>query len=271
MPSAPLLRALLVALPLAFCCLAKEAAAEVQLASHRATYALSLDAASKGGRFTGVRGTMSMQLERTCEGWIVGQNMLMAVATAEGEEVKQGVRYTGWESSDGLRFRFVGRSQTDGKTTDSKGEAKVPAAKASGAAVFTHPESKTVNLPAGTLFPVAHTVWLIEQAAAGKRQAPATVFDGAGGEGPQNASAFIGNKVEPMQHGKVARGPLTDRQGWRMRLAFFPAESNTPAPEYEVDALQIDNGVVPRLVIHFPEFSVAMDLETIEPIAAPSC
>jgi hypothetical protein len=97
------------------------------------------------------------------------------------------------------------------------------------------------------------------------------VFDGAGGEGPQRASAFIGNRLEPMQHGKVARGPLTERQGWKMRLAFFPAESNAPAPEYEVDALQLDNGVVPRLVIHFQEFSVAMELETIEAIAAPAC
>jgi hypothetical protein len=148
-PIEPLFRVLLLALALAFGYLAGSVeAATIDLASHRATYTLSLDPASKSGRFTNVRGTMTMLLERTCEGWIVGQNMLMAVATSEGEEVKQGLRYTGWESSDGLRFRFVGRSQTNNQPQESKGEAK---------------------LPAGTLFPVAHTLWLIEQAMEGRR------------------------------------------------------------------------------------------------------
>jgi hypothetical protein len=248
-----------------------DAAAAVELAPHRATYRLSMGAGVAEGRFVGVDGLMTIALEKTCDGWLLNQSLAMRLAARDGAEIRQGLRFTGWEALDGTRYRFIARTQTNGRAVDSRGEARAGGAGRAGEAQFTSPDAKTVALPEDALFPVAHTAWLIEQALAGRRQAPRAVFDGTGGEGPQEASAFIGARLEPGQHKKGDRGPLTERPGWRMRIAYFQLEGRTQTPEYEVEVLQLDNGVAPWLVLDFRDFRVALDLDKIEVAPLPAC
>ena len=133
------------------------------------------------------------------------------------------------------------------------------------------PEAKTLRLPDGTLFPLGHTAWLIEQARAGRHHVARMVFDGVGGEAPKPVSAFIGNRVGPGAGGASGLGPLTRRAGWPMRLAFHAADGRTATPEYEIEVLQLENGVAPRMVMDFGAFTVRVDMVKIEPIAEPDC
>lgn len=246
-------------------------AAAVELVPHRATYKFSLGPGASESRFAGVDGLMTMSVERTCDGWVLSQTMAMRLASRDGGEIRQGLRFTGWEAADGSRYRFIAKTQTNDRIVESRGEARAGAAGRAGAATFSQPEPKTVPLPEDTLFPVGHTAWLIEQALAGARQARRTIFDGSGGEGPQEASGFIGPRLEPAQHKMGRWGALTERAGWRMRIAYFRPESRTEAPEYEADMLQLDNGVAPSLVLDFRDFTVALELEKIEAIPPPAC
>ena len=152
-----------------------------------------------------------------------------------------------------------------------KGEARLGAAGKPGKATFKVPAGKTMALPQGTLFPAGHTAWLIERALAGDRQAPRVVFDGADGQGPRKVIAFIGRRVESGRYGKKGLGALVQRPGWNVRMAFYPLDSRAAAPEYEIEVLQLDNGVAPRLVLDYPQMTVIMTMEKIETIPLPPC
>lgn len=251
--------------------LAASAADAADIVSHRGIYGLKLGSSRQGGAFVDARGGLDMTIEKTCDGWLLIQDMAMELATAQGSEVRQLIRYSGWESLDGRKYRFVSRTQTGQEQKESRGDARVVAGDLSGEAVFRAPKAKTVPLPPGTRFPIAHAIWLIDRALAGEHQAPSAVFDGTDGEGPQNVTAFIGRKVEAKEHGRGRLGVLAEQAGWTMRLAFFAEGSKEASPEYEMEIFQLANGIAPRMVVDYRDFSVVLEIQKIEPIPPPAC
>ena len=251
--------------------LAASAAEAADIVSHRGVYGLKLGSSRQGGAFVDAFGGLDMTIEKTCDGWVLSQDLAMELATAQGGAVRQVIRYSGWESLDGGKYRFVSRTQTGQDRKESRGDAHVVAGDLSGEAVFRAPKARTVPLPPGTRFPIAHAVWLIDRALAGEHQAPSAVFDGTDGEGPQNVTAFIGRKVTAGEHGRGALGALAERAGWTMRLAFFAEDSKEASPEYEMEIFQLANGVAPRMVLDYRDFSVVLEIQKIEPIPLPVC
>lgn len=251
--------------------LAAAAPAAAGLVPHRAIYSVKLGSVRSNAGFVDVRGAAKVMLEKTCDGWIMTQEMSMDMGTAAGGMVKQDSRVAGWESLDGKSYRFAVRNVTGRQVEGFKGEAKSGGPGHPGRATFKVPPGKTMALPEGTLFPAGHTAWLIERALAGDRQAPRVVFDGADGQGPRKVIAFIGPPVETGRDGKKGLGALVQRPGWNIRMAFYPLDSRAAAPEYEIEILQLDNGVVPRLVQDYPQLTVIMTMEKIETIPAPRC
>lgn len=241
------------------------------IVSHRGIYNLKLASSRQGGPFVDARGGLDMTIEKTCDGWLLTQDLVMELATAQGTEVQQLIRYSGWESLDGGRYRFVSRTQTGPEQKESRGNARIVSGDLSGEADFQAPSARKVKLPPGTRFPIAHAAWLIDRALAGENQAPSVVFDGTDGEGPQNVTTFIGRKVAAKEHGRGTLGALAERDGWTMRLAFFTEGSREASPEYEMEIFQLSNGVAPRMVVDYRDFSVVLDIQKIEPIAAPAC
>ena len=247
------------------------APAAAGLVPHRAIYSVKLGPVRANAGFVDARGAAKIVLEKTCDGWIMTQEMTVDMDTAAGGTVKQDLRSAGWESLDGNSYRFAVRTTMGRQVEGFKGEARLGAAGKPGRATFKVPAGKTMALPEGTLFPTGHTAWLIGRALAGDRQAPGVVFDGSDGQGPRKVIAFIGPRVESGRHGKKGLGALVQRPGWNIRLAFYPLDSRAPAPEFEIEVLQLDNGVAPRLVIDYPQLTVIMTMEKIEAIPAPRC
>ncbi|MGB0670556.1 MAG: EipB family protein, partial [Rhodospirillales bacterium] len=48
---------------------------EASLTPHRAVYVLKLNKTREGGTITSAEGAMSIQMEKTCDGWVFGQSM----------------------------------------------------------------------------------------------------------------------------------------------------------------------------------------------------
>ena len=266
LPLRPL--ALAAALVVGFVAAAPAAAG---LVPHRAIYSVKLGSVRANAGFVNARGAAKMVWEKTCDGWIMTQEMAMDMGTAAGGIIKQDIRSAGWESLDGNSYRFAVRNTMGRQVEGFKGEARLGAAGKPGKATFKVPPGKTMALPEGTLFPAGHTAWLIERALAGDRQAPRIVFDGTDGQGARKVIAFIGPRVESGRHGNKGLGALVQRPGWNIRMAFYPLDSRAAAPEYEIEVLQLDNGVVPRLVLDYPQLTVVMTMEKIEAIPPPRC
>ena len=245
--------------------------AAAELVSHRAAYSLKIGETRQGGAVVDVSGLMTMAVEKTCDGWILAIRRAMDIVTADGGTVTEDMRFAGWESANGDRLRFASRVHTGAERREYKGEAHLQGADRPGEAVFKQPEAKTMNLPEGTLFPLAHTALLIDRARAGARQVARHIFDGTEIEGAQEAVAFIGPRQDPSGRDGGNQGPLVARPGWNMRLAVYSTDKRQSVPQFEIEFLQLDNGVVPRLMLDFKQFTVLVSLEKVESLPAPSC
>ncbi|NQU59954.1 MAG: DUF1849 family protein [Rhodospirillales bacterium] len=248
--------------------------AKAEIVPHRAIYSLSLGDSGSSGRFVNVGGGVRTTLERTCDAWISAEQIKMLVETQSGARLQQNLAYTGWESLDGRQYRFAARSSTGTEKKNYRGQARSHP-KNSGEAVYTKPKKMTQKLPPDTHFYFGLVSWVIEKAKAGVSRAETTVFDGTDEEGVQRVSAFIvplkGKKAKPEDEKDSGLGPLVKRPGWTIRLAFYPVDSRGGAPEYEVQADILDNGVTPKMELIFSDFTAIQKLEKIEALKRPDC
>jgi len=243
--------------------------AAATMVSHRAFYDVRLGKVTQGGGIVGAKGVMSMAFEKSCEGWVLRQQMSIIFESSGGKSIVQESRYGGLESFDGKTYRFATSTRSDAEKKEYKGSAsltglgKVGKAKYDGAA-------DQLKLPAGTVFPVTHTLALIDMAVRGGRSVVGPLFDGTEGKGAEEVSAFIGLRQSGDKYKGSVSSPLLDRTGWPIRMAIF-GDNQQAAPEYEMGFFQLDNGVSPNLTIDYNEFSLHFDLRKIEPVPLPAC
>ena len=62
-----------------------------------------------------------------------------------------------------------------------------------------------------------------------------------------------------------------NRPGWRVRLAFFPADQAAEKPEYELGMLLLDNGISRDMTIDYGDYSIKAKLDDIEALPKPGC
>ncbi|HYZ61904.1 MAG TPA: DUF1849 family protein [Acetobacteraceae bacterium] len=233
------------------------AADRVPMAAHRALYRLSLESV-RGGDVSTARGTMAYEVTDACDGWATRQRLAMTITNRDGQDVELVSDYATWESKDGLSMRFRMRQTTDTAVTEvAEGTAKLEAVGGPGTIHYTAPEEKDVSMPAGTVFPMAHTEAIIAAAEAGKRFLALPIFDGTGDRGAQDSSIAIAG------WGPTTNPPypaLAHMGGGRVRIAFFDREpkpgSEKPAgsPDYEVGMKYFANGVADDLHMDFTDF-----------------
>ncbi len=254
-------------LALALMCPAAANATPVQLAAHRATYTLTLDQA-RGGSVTGVTGTMAYEVTDACDGWAVRQRLDMTLSSRDGQDIKMVSDYLTWESKDGTKLRFHMKQTTDTAVTEQvEGDAAMPSPGAAGEIHYTMPNTVTTPLPAGTLFPMAHTAAIIAAAEEGKKFLTLPLFDGTGADGAQNTSVFVSSWGPPSASPYME---LADLPSGRVRVAFFARTAEAQKPDYEVGMRYWSNGVADGLNMDFSDFVVNGKLSSFtEP--APHC
>ena len=242
-----------------------------EIMPHRALYQMSLGRASGDAGVTGASGTMAYQWGEACDGWTIEQRYRLKMGYAESPDVSISSNFVTWEAKDGLRYRFNQKETRSGSDADEiKGAAKLDGPGKGGSVEFEKPEGKTFQLPAGVMFPSAHTIYLIDKAKAGENFVSAHIFDGATVENAVLVSAVIGPKIEP-DPDIAKKSPLLNRPGWRVRLAFFPADPKAEKPDYELGMLLLDNGVSRDMVIDYGDYAIKAKLDDIEALPKPGC
>ncbi|MGH7072712.1 MAG: EipB family protein [Stellaceae bacterium] len=143
-----------------------------------------------------------------------------------------------------------------------------------GVAEFSKPEQTTIPLAPRVLFPTAHTLFLINEAEAKVPFVVRHVFDGTTVDAATMISAVIGPKLKPGVEGPgehPIKSPLLDRPSWRMRLAFFPADSKSEVPDYELSMRLMDNGVSQDMVLDYGDYVIKATLQRIKALSKPAC
>jgi hypothetical protein len=250
-------------------CTGPAGAAEIM--PHRALYAMTLGRAGGSAGVTAAAGTMAYQWGETCDGWTVEQRYRLKMGYADSPDVAIASNFVTWEAKNGLSYRFNQKETRNGKADEEiRGVAKLDGPGKGGAADFEKPAGKSFELPAGMMFPSAHTIFLINEAKAGATFISKHIFDGATVENAVLVSAVIGPRIAP-DPAAAKQSPLLNRPGWRVRLAFFPADPKEEKPDYELGMLLLDNGVSRDMVIDYGDYAIHAKLDDIEPMPKPGC
>jgi hypothetical protein len=269
-----LVRAFALPLALLSACLCFQTARAGELMPHKAEYALSLKSTKQGSGVVGLKGSMSFSIADSCDGWIIENKTVMVTQQPEGDEVETRWNFLTWEAKNGLSYRFHVKSLRDGERAEEiEGKATLEGEGGSGKALLSKPETKTIRLPKGTLFPVAHTLTLLDQAAKGKTNFQRVVFDGSSLDSPQEVSALIGSpKPAPSKTGSgLAGNPLLSRPSWPSHMAFFNIGEKDGLPSYEISLRYFDNGIADDVLEDYGSFSVRSTLIKLEPLPRPDC
>ncbi len=242
--------------------------ARAGFAPHRALYSMSLGTSKSDSGITDVEGRMAFEWREDCDGWVVEQRYAIRYFSESNAVRDVDTTFTTWESKDGKRYRFfVTNKPGSGSPEKIEGFATHPGGTGTGMARFTLPEETDFDLPKAVLFPSAHTFAMIDLALSGGRFFVAPMFDGSEVEGPTSVSTAVGReKTDPEAADALLRG-----KQWPVRMAFFPGRSQSSEPSHEMSAIMHANGIASNLVLDYGEFTVKLQLKSLEALPRPAC
>jgi len=250
-------------------CTSMPSEVQADLVPHQAIYKMALSSSSPTSRFNGLRGAAVSHIERTCEGWVVTEQVVMTMLTVAGGAIERDMNFKARESFDGQAYFFESHAKTNGQPEQFTGSARRDNNE-DAEAEFVTPKPFEMPLPKGTLFYVGLTEWLIDLAKSGTRTGQTYSFDGTDDEGPQKVTAFI---LPDNIGGEGLNGDpkLLEAKAWRVRLAFFEADEQAEVPDFEIALRLLGNGIVTHFELIFDDLIVDQTLEDVLPAKDERC
>jgi len=243
--------------------------ANADMVPHQAIYKMSLSSKSPTKQFNGVTGAAVSQVERTCAGWVINEQVVMTMLPVTGGSIEREMNFKARESKDGRTYFFQSDSITDGRKEEFTGSARRDE-KGKAEAEFVTPRPFEMPLPKDTRFYVGMTEWLLDLAKSGKRTGESFAFDGTDDEGAQKVTAFVlpdGIGDEGISGDKK----LLDRKAWQIRLAFFKTEGQSSKPQYEMTLRMLENGIITYYQLVFDDLIVDQVLQDVLPAKDEQC
>lgn len=237
-------------------------ASEAGFQPHKALYDIKLSSKKSGAKVSNITGKMLYEWQPSCDAWISNHRFDMVYEYAELPSVRIKSDYSTYESFDGKTLNFSSqRKRGDVLLEELRGSAS------SQSADFTIPDGLNFEFSDNTLFPMAHTLSVLDKIKSGQKFYNATIFDGSDTDGAFDINSFIGEKTTytpPEKYAQNIDTNLTEKQGWKIRLAFFPLNDNETISDYEMSIIFHENGVISDMTIEYSDFSVSQKLMAVE-------
>jgi hypothetical protein len=251
------------------------AGAPLPLASHRATYDLSLaDPVSRVGSLQSplaASGLIAYEFRGSpCDGYTSEFRQVTRMQRSEGEPLSSGVTATSFEDGDGKSMRFQVQPQGDDPSPTVAGTAT----RASDDDVqvrLTKPAAKSLDFGHDVLFPTQHIERLIETGRAGGHILQARVYDGS----ETGAKIFATLAVV----GKEATAPGVDDaipglkgvRRWPVVVSYFDEATKKSTPDYTLSFDIYENGVSGSLKLDYGDFALNAKLKDLEILPGGTC
>lgn len=243
-------------------------AREAGLAPHKALYDIRMAKNKSGSQILNISGQMMYEWQPSCDAWVSNHKFNLVYEYADGPPMRITSDFSTYESFDGKTLDFSSRRKRNGVLFDEvRGRAVSGGTGGLSEAAYTVPRDLSFDLPSGTLFPMGHTLSVLRKIREGKKFYNATIFDGSDEEGPVEINSFIGEPVRALEWIEPAEDldqSLVDTPAWKVRLAFFPLNTEESAADYEMSLIFHENGIVSDMVIEYKDFSVSQRLVALE-------
>lgn len=277
------LKAIALVLPLALPVLtaASAYAASAKLPSFEAIYDLRLIEASSTGGPRAAVGSMEWRFVETCDGWETKTHTTMALHFANDLHTFNERFFESLESANGRKYVFsVKTVKNDMIEENFKGRASLE--RRGGQARYElHPtfgeedaaiRMVNLNLPEGTLFPVAHTQALLAAADRGRPLHNSVLLSGSSSVGPRRMSVAIGPRNAPTPPDDPNIDPsVLGQPAWSMNTAMFNLFERRDTPNTEVFQHYYGSGIADSFEQTFRDFRISARLTRLKRIDPPKC
>ena len=240
----------------------------VSLASQNVRYSLDLVESSDGST-TDATGSMTYSVRRTCTAWETVQKLEIQSTTRKHGPEFMLSDYVASESLDGRHLTFRTQERVNGRILQTvSGQAQLNR-DGSGSVTYDRPLAKKLSLPAGTMFPMAHTGALISAAMASQNELTTPLFDGTLPDGAQDSYAtLVGWTTTPSPTSPPSLRALPTGH---IHVAYYDRSQQDMIPTYTIGMHSYANGVVDRLDLDFGDFRMNGILRTLELPPEPTC
>ena len=247
-------------------------AAGIALQPHRAIYDLTLKRSESSSGIERLDGRLVVEFQPDCEGYGFSQRIVMRMMDSEGQEAVNDFRAATWENTAGTKFRFNVRTMVDGTVIEeNSGRAQLQSPGAAGSVDFSDDKTSGMSLPAGTVFPVAHTMAILKTANAGGSELEIKLFDGSGEDGRFDTFSWIGPRNGDGAHAGDKFEIIAGIASWPVRMAYFPFGDQVGIPDFEIGFRLFANGVYGDIVLDYGDFALDGRLSRVDPLPRPSC
>lgn len=241
-------------------------AAQAVLAPHRAVYDMTLERSGTSAGISALTGRMVFEIKgNACSGYEQSMRFVTETLDPSGKSSVTDQRSTFFEDADRRQFRFETDQYRDDRLTEkTKGRARRANQPDRLTVDINSPEKKVLNITRPVLFPVEHSVKLLEAAKAGDKLFTVDLFDGSEkGEKVYTTTAAVGDRKPPGINASLAAEPsaksLDKLAAWPISLSYFDVDQKRrdAVPNYELSFLYFENGVSRKLFIDYGSFSMS--------------
>jgi EipB-like len=264
----------------AACLVPEMVAAQAVLAPHRAVYDMTLERSGASAGISALTGRMVFELKgNACTGFEQTMRFVTETLDRNGKTSVTDQRSTFYENYRKSRFRF----ETDQYRNDRlSSKTRGVAIRAKGPATLTvkikSPTPKQLNIKRSVVFPVEHSVRLLEAAQSGVKLFAADLFDGSEkGEKVYATTAALGERQAPGINAKLSKlkgaASLDKLAAWPVSLSYFKIDGKRrdAVPNYELSFIYFENGVSRKLFIDYGTFSMRGRLTNLTMLPQKAC
>ena len=242
-------------------------AREAGFSPHKALYEIKLAGTKSGSQIVNISGQMFYEWQPTCGAWTSNHRFNLFYEYADTPSMQIISDFSTYETFDGKSMNFTSQKKRDGHLFEEmRGQATIEE-NGTSKAVFTLPKDLVYDLPEGTLFPMMHSLRVVEAVKEGKKFYKSVIFDGSDQEGPVEINAFIGKGISPapaLSSAADIDATLIKSPARQVRLAFFPLNDPSATSDYEMNITFHENGVISDMLIEYDDFSVHQTLVALE-------
>jgi hypothetical protein len=237
----------------------------IELVPHRAVYEITLSQARPGAGVSELSGRMVYELTGSaCEGYTQNLRLVTRMTNQEGSGSVSDLRSSSWEDGAGKRLRFNTSQYRDDQLADqTAGDASRGTPNGEVKVELIKPRNQQLSFGADVMFPVQHSIKLLEAARAGRTMLTADLYDGSEkGDKAYNTTAFIGGRLAPGFGKTLPRiknaEKLDSLPAWPVSVGYYEDDKDRgdAMPAYELAFVMFENGVSHRIFIDYGEFSV---------------